>query len=104
VTGCTTTTAAMVTTVAIPGPQGPPGAPGPPGTPGASGVSSYTHTQTSAAETWTIPHGLGFHPAGIVAKDSVGDIVEPADVIYVDNLTMRLTFPGHPMSGVADVS
>jgi hypothetical protein len=37
--------------------QGPQGPPGPPGT-----SLSYTHTQGSAASTWTVNHNLGFRP------------------------------------------
>lgn len=57
--------AAMVTTVAIPGPQGPPGEPGSPGPPGGPGGGNYRHDQTVAAAVVTIVHNLGRYPAGV---------------------------------------
>lgn len=71
---------------------------------GGGGGTGYHHDQLAADEVWTISHGLGFNPSGIVAHDSIGDIIEPADVIYVNVNVLRLLFTGRPMSGVADLS
>lgn len=65
---------------------------------------SYSYNQLAGSEVWIIDHGLGFHPAGVTVHDSVGNIVEPTDIIYVSNNTIRLTFIGHPMSGVVELS
>lgn len=89
----------------VAGPQGPPGLTGPqgaPGTPGG-GAQSYSHAQITADELWEISHGLGYRPAGILAKDSIGDIVEPADITYPDLDTIQLLF-GRLISGTAEVS
>jgi hypothetical protein len=76
----------------------------PPSGGGGGGGSGYHHDQLLASEIWTVPHGLGFNPSGIVVHDSIGDIVEPADVIYVNANVLRLLFTGRPMSGTADLS
>lgn len=65
--------------------------------------ASYHHVQLAASDTWTIVHGLGFRPAGIVIKDSAGDRVIPGDVDYPDPDTVLVTV-GRAMSGTAEVS
>lgn len=77
---------------------------GPPGAPGASANAGYSHTQLTADEVWHVPHGLGFYPAGIVVRDSVGDICEPADIVYVDLDHTDLLFTGRAMSGTVKLS
>ena len=59
-------------------------------TAGPSG-SSYTHNQGVASAVWTIPHGLGYRPGGVIVIDSGGTewIGEPA---YPDANTLTLTF------------
>jgi hypothetical protein len=71
---------------------------------GGGGGSSRHHDQLSADEIWTVQHDLGFNPSGIVVHDSIGDIVEPADVIYVNANVLQLLFTNRPMSGTADLS
>lgn len=53
--------------------QGPPGPPGPAG-------ATYTHTQSSAATTWTINHNLGFKPS-VEVLDTGGNEFE-AQVLH----------------------
>lgn len=67
------------------------------------GGGSYHHAQLTASTQWTIPHGLGFNPAGIVLKDSAGDRIIPGDVNYLDPNTVRVTV-GRATSGTAEVS
>lgn len=67
------------------------------------GGSSYHHVQLASAVQWTITHGLGFRPAGIVIWDSAGDRVIPGDVDYPDLNSVRVTV-GRAMSGTAKVS
>lgn len=94
----------MTAVVPIGGPAGPPGPQGLSGPPGPAGGIGYHHVQLIAAETWTVTHGLGYQPGGILVKDSSGEIVEFADVIYVGDSTLQIMFPGLPISGTAEVS
>jgi hypothetical protein len=80
-----------------PGVQGPPGPAGPPG-------GGYRHVQDTSSEVWTIPHGLGYYPAGFTAKDSSGSIIEPGDITHDSVNVSRLHFVGRAVSGVVDVS
>jgi hypothetical protein len=66
---------------------------------GASG-GSYTHTQSVAGTSWTVPHNLGYNPSVTVV--SGGDIVE-GDITYTSNISLTLTF-STAISGVAYVS
>lgn len=77
-----------------PGPDGPAGPPGPPGPPGPSGAAAvaYVHTQLSPSATWTIAHNLGMYPAGVVVVDSGGTTMEGANVVYLDDDTMTLSW------------
>lgn len=45
-------------------------------------VLSFFHTQTVAATTWTITHGLTFIPAGIHIEDTAGNDIDPANVTF----------------------
>lgn len=93
--GPTTPGVLVVPVVGPTGPRGPAG--------DASGLS-YHHVQTAATEEWTIVHNLGFNPAGIIAHDSIGDIIEPAEITWPDIHTTVMTYPGRPTSGRADLS
>jgi hypothetical protein len=75
------------------GPQGPPG---PPGTGGGGG--SYTHTQSTPSDAWTIDHGLGYIPTVIVV-DSGG--TEQWGEIQHTNTTSLVVRFGRPFSGTA---
>ena len=73
---------------------------GPAGPPGASG-SSYSHTQSSAANIWNVVHNLGRYPA-VTVVDSSGDEIE-GEIKHLDVNTVRLTFSA-PFSGFAEFS
>lgn len=52
------------------------------------GATTYTHTQSTPASTWVIPHGLGRIP-NVRVFDSAGDEVEgDFTVLGVSSLTM----------------
>lgn len=82
------------------GPQGPQGPIGPVGAQGAqgpqgpqgdpSGPVSYTHTQYSAASTWSITHNLGYKP-NVTVSDSAGTIIE-GEIAYPTSSTIVLSF------------
>ena len=66
---------------------------------GAPGVAeSYTHTQSSAASTWTVPHNLGFRPA--VTVTTVGGLVMYGEEIHLSTNTLQILFVV-PVSGTA---
>ena len=69
---------------------------------GGGGPRSYHHEQPVAGVTWTVAHGLGFNPAGIVARDAVS-IIEPADIDYPDTDTCVLTWSA-ATAGSVDLS
>lgn len=72
--------------VSAPGPQGPVGPQGPSG----SSFATYTHTQTSAATTWTIVHNLGCRPS-VTIVDSGGN-VQIGEILYDSNNQVTVTF------------
>lgn len=51
----------------------------------------YRHVQGVPASTWTIAHNLGFYPAGVIARDSSGDLHE-GRVTYIDTDTLSIAF------------
>ncbi len=73
--------------------DGPVGPAGPPGPAGAAGGEPYSHTQSTAAATWLIPHNRGRYPH-VVVKMASGNRVIP-DVIDsdVNNLTLVFATP-----------
>jgi hypothetical protein len=81
--------------------KGDKGDPGDPGVPGPSG-QSYEHDQSVPSAVWTIPHGLGFFPGGILVLDTLGRSVvgQPS---YPDANTLVLTFSA-AFSGTAYLS
>jgi hypothetical protein len=82
---------------------GPSGEPGPPGPAGTSVNASYRHNQTISDRIWHVAHQLGFYPAGILVKDSIGEIVEFSTVEYVDANNLDIDV-GYETSGTAAVS
>lgn len=71
---------------------------GPPGPTGTSGSAAYTHTQSSAADTWTVNHNLGFRPAASIL--SVGGKEMLAEVIHT-SVNQFIAYFDAPISGVA---
>lgn len=66
------------------------------------GPLAYQYVQVTPALTWTIPHNLGFYPAGVRVEDTTGaDTV--GEVSYLDVNTVRIEF-NDPVSGVAYLS
>jgi len=57
---------------------------------GAGGDANYVFTQASAANPWSVNHGLGKFPS-VNVVDSGGNEVIP-DVLYVDANHLTLTF------------
>jgi hypothetical protein len=55
-----------------------------------AGLFTYTHTQVSAAATWTVTHNLNRRPS-VTVVDS-GDTVVIGDVNYVSDNQLTLTF------------
>lgn len=68
----------------------------------SGGPVGYHHEQPTALATWTVPHHLGFNPAGVMARDATG-LIEPADVTYPDTNTCVLAW-AVPVSGSVDLS
>jgi len=55
-----------------------------------SGMSTYTHSQTSPSNTWTITHNLGRFPS--VTVIDTGDTVIKGTVLYNSNNQLTVTF------------
>jgi hypothetical protein len=51
---------------------------------------SYTHTQGSASNSWTIPHGLGFYP-NVTVVDSAGTLYE-GEIAYTNTNSLTVSF------------
>ena len=51
---------------------------------------SYTHTQGSASNSWTITHGLGFYP-NVTVVDSAGTIYE-GEIAYTNTNSLTVSF------------
>lgn len=63
---------------------------------------AYSHSQGTPSTVWTISHGLGYYPGGIVALDSDGNHVE-SDIVFVDLNTVQLIHAA-PIGGTAKIS
>lgn len=75
--------------------RGPRGPAGPAGT-------SYVHTQSSPAATWTVSHGLNRYPSvAILIDSSPGELVY-TDVSYPDSNTIVVEFPS-PETGTVNI-
>lgn len=62
---------------------------------------TYTHTQYSASNSWTVNHNLGYKP-NVTVVDSAGTIIE-GQIDYPSGNTVVLTFSS-PFSGNAYLS
>ena len=75
------------------------GATGPTGSTGATGASGgdYQHIQSTASDTWTINHNLGFYPA-IICR-SVGGLVFESSLQHISVnqaiVTLSMSFAGY---------
>jgi hypothetical protein len=63
----------------------------------------YFHQQLSSSGIWHIVHGLGYRP-NVTAKDSIGDIIEPADITHAAGLNSTDLLFDRPVSGTAVAS
>lgn len=71
---------------------------GPPGPPGVSSNASHEHTQSVAADVWTVNHNLGFRPA--VSLLSVGGREMWAEVIHT-SVNQFVAYFDAPTTGIA---
>lgn len=74
---------------------------GPSGPKGADG-GSYTHTQSTPSNTWTVIHGLGYNPGGVSVVDSAGTKVY-GDVTHTSQNALVINF-STAFSGKAYIS
>lgn len=65
---------------------------------GANSLSSYTHTQSSASDTWIINHNLGFKPS--IQLFSVGSQLITGSVTHMSNTQTNVYF-SIPVAGFA---
>jgi hypothetical protein len=74
-----------------------------PGTgPGGGAGGSFVFTQNIPIDVWTIEHPLGFYPAGVQVRDSLGQEIV-GEITYPSINVVRIDF-GAPTSGVAYLS
>lgn len=62
---------------------------------------NYTHTQTTAASTWSIPHNLGKYPSPVVIDSSGNQVI--GLVNYTNTNALTITFTSS-FSGTAHLS
>ena len=67
----------------------------------AAGQTSYVHTQSSAASTWTINHNLGFIPS--VELFTTGGAEFDAEVVHT-NVNTTMVYLVAPLAGSARLS
>ena len=66
-------------------------------------IESYLHTQSVSASTWTIEHPLNTLNVMVQVIDDNNEMVDPGNIIIVDENTVRITFSTLPddVAGVA---
>ena len=69
----------------------------------AAKAREYVHTQSAAADTWTINHNLGTEKVMVAVYDGTGILVEPGEVAVVSEDQVTLDFSGTSVAGVAVV-
>lgn len=62
----------------------------------------YTHTQVYETESWKVEHNLGIKYGIVEAQNTLGEIIKPSFVEYVDKNLLMINFD-IPVSGVATV-
>jgi hypothetical protein len=65
--------------------------------------SRYLHSQTSAANTWSVNHNLEYSYPNVTIYDSTGYVIQPDEIISVDNNTTSVLF-NVAQAGYANVS
>ena len=61
-------------------------------------VAGYNHLQATAADTWTIPHNLGYAP--VIQAFTTGGLEIDGAVIHLTPFTSQVSFAG-PIAGRA---
>lgn len=79
----------------VEGPQGPPGQSG-------AAAAAYVHNQIAPSTLWTVTHGLGFKPGGVMSYDSVGRLIL-GNVEVLDDDTLTISFTA-AIGGLAYIS
>lgn len=72
-------------------------------TPSPSGIKTWTFTQSTPSNTWTIYHGMGQHPLVEVNAYDDNNVLQkafPQDVVQVDVNTVLVTW-STPRRGIA---
>lgn len=60
---------------------------------GNSTARAYQHSQPVAATVWTIPHNLGFDPAGLAVINTDGVVIDDPAVQYLTpGQVLRISF------------
>jgi hypothetical protein len=83
------------------GVQGPIGPVGPAGPSGGFGSTYFEFTQSVAATTWTVLHGLGYRPAHTILNGAGYEMI--AEVHHLDNTTLEVIFDA-PATGTVTCS
>ena len=65
--------------------------------------SRYLHSQTSAANTWSVNHNLEYSYPNVTIYDTTGYVIQPDEIISVDNNTTSVLFTV-AQAGYANVS
>jgi hypothetical protein len=68
---------------------------------GGSAVTSYVHTQSTAAAVWSVTHALGYYPQVMVQDVSFNQL--EGDVRFTNANVLTITFSA-AVSGVAYLS
>jgi len=59
---------------------------------GGGAGTTYVHTQSSAATTWTVTHNLGERYPAIIVFDSSGNVIIPTNISAQSTSTLVVTF------------
>lgn len=74
---------------------------GPPGRDSSAGGARFTHTQATAASTWTVNHNMGVRPAAVSVLSPGGVEVE-ATVTHISLNQLIITFAA-PYAGTVEI-
>jgi len=65
--------------------------------------SRYLHSQTSAANTWSVNHNLEYSYPNVTIYDTTGYVIQPDEIVSIDNNTTSVRFTV-AQAGYANVS
>lgn len=60
-------------------------------------VDTYIHSQSTPSNTWDIPHKLNFSTPVVQCYDENNKVVNPSEVVPIDQDTLRIVFPDDVM-------